>query len=84
MLPVQELFGGAITVIRPLFMTDEHIIKRYARVMEFPIIKTGCPTSGSSKRDDIKNMLNDFYRTNRKIKGNIFHALQNVNTEYLL
>ena len=84
MMPVQKLFGGEITVIRPLFMTDEHIIKRYVKEMEFPTIKTGCPTSGKSKRDDIKNMLHDFYRTNRKIKGNIFHALQNVNTEYLL
>jgi hypothetical protein len=32
----------------------------------------------------VKNMLNSFYRTNKKIKGNIFHALQNVNPEYLL
>ena len=84
MLPVQDLFDGAITVIRPLFMTDEHIIKRYVKEMGFPIIKTGCPTSGRSKRDEIKNMLNAFYKTNRKIKGNIFHALQNVKSEYLL
>lgn len=84
MLPVQDFFKGALRVIRPLFMTDEHIIKRYARVMEFPIVKTGCPTSGRSKREDVKNMLNALYRTNRKIKGNIFHALQNVKPEYLL
>jgi len=29
-------------------------------------------------------MLNGFYRSNRKIKGNVFHALQNVKPEYLL
>ena len=28
-------------------------------------------------------MLNGFYRSNRKIKGNIFHALRNVNPAYL-
>lgn len=84
MLPVQDFFEGKVTVIRPLFMTDEHIIKRYAREMEFPIIKTGCPTSGRSKRDEIKTMLNALYKTNRKIKGNIFHALKNVKPEYLL
>ena len=84
MLPVQDFFKGAVKVIRPLFMTDEHIIKRYAQAMEFPVIKTGCPTSGRSKREEIKNMLNTFYKTNRKIKGNIFHALQNVKAEYLL
>ena len=52
--------------------------------MEFPKIDVGCPSAGSSKRNDIKAMLRDFYRTNRKIKGNIFHALQNVKPEYLL
>ena len=84
MMPVQDFFNGRIKAIRPLFMTDEHIIKRYAREMGFPIIRTGCPTSGKSKREDIKNMLNALYKTNRKIKGNIFHSLQNVKTEYLL
>jgi hypothetical protein len=29
-------------------------------------------------------MLQHFYSSNRKVKGNIFHALHNVNTEYLL
>ena len=84
MLPVQNFFKGAVRVIRPLFMTDEHIIRRYAREMEFPIVNTGCPTSGRSKREEVKGMLNALYKTNRKIKGNIFHALQNVKKEYLL
>ena len=84
MMPSQNFFEGAVTVIRPLFMTDEHIIKRYCREMEFPIVETGCPTSGRSKREEIKKMLHALYRTNRKIKGNIFHALQNVKSEYLL
>ena len=35
-------------------------------------------------REEVKKMLKGFYRSNRKIKGNIFHALQNVNSEYLL
>jgi tRNA 2-thiocytidine biosynthesis protein TtcA len=84
MLPVQDFFGGKIRVIRPLFMADEHIIMRYIKEMELPIIETCCPTSGKSKRAEIKNMLITLYKTNRKIKGNIFHALQNVKTEYLL
>jgi tRNA 2-thiocytidine biosynthesis protein TtcA len=84
MLPVQDFFDGKIRIIRPLFMADEDLIKRYAREMEFPDIETCCPTSGKSKREEIKNMLNTLYRSNRKIKGNIFHALQNVKTDYLL
>jgi len=83
MLPVQELFEGRLTVIRPLYMIGEDIIRKYAMSMGWPEINLGCPTAGNSKREVVKNMLNNFYRTNKKIKGNIFHALQNVNLEYL-
>ncbi len=84
MVPVQGLFGGELTVIRPFYLVDEDLIRRYAQLMDWPEISLDCPTAGSSKREEVKNMLKLFYRSNRKIKGNIFHALQNVNAEYLL
>ncbi|MCP4664887.1 MAG: tRNA 2-thiocytidine(32) synthetase TtcA [Deltaproteobacteria bacterium] len=76
MLPVQDLFGGRLTVIRPLYLVDEDLVRRYAESMGWPKIALGCPTAGASKREEIKNMLTSFYRSNKKIKGNIFHALQ--------
>lgn len=83
MIPVQDFFKGALTVIRPLFMLDEQMVARYAKEMNFPEIKMGCPTDGASKREGIKKILKDLYRTNRKIKGNVFHAIRNVKAEYL-
>ena len=84
MKPVQELFGGTLTLIRPLYMVDEDLVQRYTKSMGWPEIELGCPTAGSSKREEIKVMLKKLYRSNKKIKGNVFHALQNVNAEYLL
>ncbi len=84
MLPVQELFKGRLTVIRPFYLVDENLLRRFAESMDWPEISLGCPTAGSSKRQEIKEMLRALYRSNRKIKGNIFHALKNVNPEYLL
>jgi len=84
MLPVQGFFNGKLTVIRPLYMIEEKLISKYAAQMGWEKIELGCPTAGSSKREDVKKMLMGFYRTNRKIKGNIFHALQNVKRDYLL
>jgi len=84
MLPVQEFFEGEFTVIRPLYLVDEGMVRRYAQTMGWDEIKLGCPTAGSSKREEIKDMLKHFYRSNKKIKGNIFHALKNVNPDYLL
>jgi tRNA 2-thiocytidine biosynthesis protein TtcA len=84
MVPVQDFFGGKLTLIRPFYLVDEELIRRYVQLMDWPEISLDCPTAGSSKREEIKNMLKHFYRSNRKIKGNIFHALHNVNAEYLL
>jgi tRNA 2-thiocytidine biosynthesis protein TtcA len=76
MQPVQELFEGRLTVIRPLYLVDEDLLRRYVESMGWPRIELGCPTAGASKREGIKNMLKAFYRSNKKIKGNIFHALR--------
>jgi tRNA 2-thiocytidine biosynthesis protein TtcA len=84
MTPVQEFFGGKLIVIRPLFMLDENKIRKYAASMKWPLINLGCPTAGASKREEMKKMLHHLYRSNKKIKGNIFHALQNVRLDYLL
>ncbi len=84
MLPVQPFFDGELTVIRPFYLLDEQLVNRFVRDMDWPEIRLGCPTAGSSKREEIKKMLKGFYRSNKKIKGNIFHALENVKPEYLL
>ena len=76
MQPVQELFGGKLTVLRPLYLVDEDLLRRYVDIMGWPKIELGCPTAGNSKREEIKTVLKTFYRSNKKIKGNIFHALR--------
>ena len=83
LLPVQGIFDGELTIIRPLYLTDEDLVRRYVNLMGWPEIAMGCPTAGSSKRQEIKEMLINFYSSNKKIKGNIFHALHNVIPEYL-
>ncbi|UCG64074.1 MAG: tRNA 2-thiocytidine(32) synthetase TtcA [Deltaproteobacteria bacterium] len=76
--PCQELFNGKLTIIRPLYLLNKTTIKRYAEEMGFPTIESGCPTSPSSKRAQIRSVLSNLYRTNKKIKGNIVNALQYV------
>jgi len=76
--PVQELFNGRLTIIRPLYLLSGSIIKRYADEMGFPEIDSGCPTASSSKRVQIRSLLLNLYQTNKKIKGNIFNALQGI------
>lgn len=84
MLPAQSLFKGLFTVIRPLAFSDEDAIKRFARCEGFPVFQNPCPSADASKRSEIKSLLNELYRSNRKIKGNVFRAMRHVKPEYLL
>lgn len=84
MVPSQEMFGGEIVVIRPLAFTDENLIRRFAREADFPVFQNPCPSTENSKRHEIKGFLNQLYRGNDKIKGNIFRAMSRPRTEYLL
>ena len=78
MQPVQGLFNGKLTIIRPFYLLSKSIIKRYADEMGFHEIDSGCPTARSSKRIQIRSLLSGLYQTNKKIKGNIFNALQSL------
>ena len=84
MVPAQSLFEGRFTVIRPLAFVDAYTIQRYAAERPLPVFENPCPTAKTSKRQEIKTLLNQLYRSNRKIKGNIFRAMSHVKTEYLL
>ena len=84
MMPYQPLFDGRFTVIRPLAMVDEKSIEHFAREQRFPRYTNPCPSSGSTKRSEVGTMLKGLYRTNPKIKGNIFRAMSHVKLEYLL
>jgi tRNA 2-thiocytidine biosynthesis protein TtcA len=84
MVPSQTFFEGRFTVIRPLAFAEENLIKTFAGKQEFPEFVNPCPSATNSKRQQIKSLLNDLYRSNNKIKGNIFRAMSHVNTDYLL
>ncbi|BBO86997.1 ATP-binding protein [Desulfosarcina ovata] len=84
MVPRQAFFRGRFTVIRPLAMVDEQRIRRFASERQFPRFDNPCPSAGVTKRSEIKDMLERLYRTNRKIKGNIYRSMSHVKMEYLL
>ena len=84
MVPRQHFFNGRFTIIRPLAMVEEQHIRRFAENQGFPKFDNPCPSAGYTKRSEIKSMLENLYRTNRKIKGNIFRSMSHVKMDYLL
>jgi tRNA 2-thiocytidine biosynthesis protein TtcA len=84
MRPLQTFFDGKFSVIRPLAFADESAIRKFGKEEGFPEFNNPCPSAKTSKRQEIKLLLNQLYQSNRKIKGNIFRAMSHVNPDYLL
>ena len=83
MVPDQSIFGGKLHIIRPLAYIREGLVKKYAKERGFPVIENGCPTSRTSKRRCVKNLLNEMEKENPRVRDNIWKAIVHVKTDYL-
>jgi tRNA 2-thiocytidine biosynthesis protein TtcA len=84
MLPLQTLFKGKITLIRPFALLEEKKIERFAREAGLPFGPSGCPSSGKTKRKVVKELIDMLSKKDRRVKGNIFRALSNIKLDYTL
>ena len=65
-----------IHVIRPLIYVAEGDIKGYARRAELPIVFNPCPMDGKSKRQDMKEFINEKQKQDKFFKKKIMNAIQ--------
>ena len=84
MMPNQSIFGGNLHIIRPLSYLREELVKKYSKERQFPIVKNDCPSSITSKRGYIKNLLNELEKDNKQIRENIYKAMSHVKPDYLV
>jgi tRNA 2-thiocytidine biosynthesis protein TtcA len=84
MVPKQKLFGGKITLIRPLAYVEEYMIKRFAREEKIPHETCLCPNSATSNRTRVAKMIQELKRVCPEVKTNIFRSLKRVKKDYLL
>lgn len=82
MVPNQTIFGGKLHIIRPLAYIREELVKKYAKERCFPVIENGCPTSRTSRRRYIKDLLASLEKENPRIRENIWKAMGHVKTDY--
>jgi tRNA 2-thiocytidine biosynthesis protein TtcA len=83
MLPKQPFFGGDMVVIRPLALVPAKSVDKLCQKLELPVIANACPSADRNKRQQIRDLLDTLFRSNPKIRGNIYHAMSRVNLEYL-
>lgn len=76
MEPKVPFFGGKITVIRPLVYVPEKELARFARACGFPAGDAPCPTSLTSKRARMKDLLRGIEKECPQVKVNLLRAVQ--------
>ncbi len=75
--PKMYLTNSETTFIRPFCMSFESEIAKTCRQLEIPVISSGCPNDGYTKRQDIKEMLHKVYHEYPQAKENFLLSLYN-------
>jgi len=84
MKPRQSFFNGTLDIIRPLSYVEKKDIALLCQLYDLPVFANNCPSADKTKRVEIRQLLETLYKQNKHIKGNIFRAMSNVASDYLL
>ncbi|MEN8134798.1 MAG: ATP-binding protein [Thermodesulfobacteriota bacterium] len=84
MVPRQDLFGGRLSLIRPMAYLEKKAIIEAGREWGIKPVANPCPLSTKSKRQQVRDLLESIYREDEAIKSTIFSSLANLKPDYLL
>lgn len=82
MLPKSYMSISNITLIRPLYLTEESKIVNASK--NFPILKSKCPADKDSKRKEIKDLIAKLHKEIPDCKKRIEHAILDPESYNLL
>ncbi len=74
--PVSFMDRSGITLIRPLVYTPEKEIKRFIRKNDLTVMPKVCPMDGTSKREDMKQLIFSLTKSIPMVRANLFGAIQ--------
>ncbi len=84
MVPRQELFGGKLSLIRPLAYIEKGEIRQLAAKLTIQPIDNLCPLAEDTRRERVREILAEIYRREPGAKSSIFAAMSNVREGYML
>ncbi len=84
MLPCQKLFGGKLSLIRPMAYLEKDDIRGVAEANNLKGVPNYCPFDEHTRRDYVRKILQTIYDREPGAKKSIFASLGNVRNEYLL
>lgn len=84
MAPRQDLFSGRLTLIRPLAYLYKQDIEDLGTDLKLKPVSSSCPLGEKTRRLEIRRLAEDIYQRIPGSREQIFAALGNVRSEYLL
>ncbi len=74
--PVTYMSRSNLTVIRPFVMTEEKLIKAFAKKAGLPVEESPCPADRNTERESMREYLFTFERQHRGLYKRIVGALE--------
>ncbi len=74
--PVTYMDRSGITLIRPLVYASEKDTRRFIRKNNLTVMPKACPMDGTSKREDMKQMIFKLSKSIPMIRANLFGAIK--------
>lgn len=74
--PVTYLDRSGITQIRPLLYCHEDEVRRAAAKLKLPVVQNPCPANGSTRRQEVKELLLQLEERYPNLRQKIFGAMQ--------
>ena len=74
--PVSFMDRSGITLIRPLIYTPEKETKRFIKKNNLTVMPKVCPMDGTSKREDMKQMIFSLKKDIPMVSANLFGAIK--------
>ena len=70
-----------LTVIRPLIYVSESDVIGFRNKYQLPVVKNPCPADGYTRRQYVKDLLQQLNRENPGVKDRMFSAIVNGHLE---
>ncbi len=67
-----------VTVIRPMLYAGEAAVRKTAQALTLPVIRSGCPMDGLSRRAEVKDLVSELSRRYPGFKSRVMGAMQRL------
>jgi Predicted ATPase of the PP-loop superfamily implicated in cell cycle control len=76
--PVTFMDRTGVTQIRPLLYAEEEQIRSFSQRYALPVIKNPCPMDGTSRRQEVKELVERLSKDYPDLKSKVFGSMQRL------